>query len=182
MKRHSKLLSLLLRHDPARAGLVLDSGGWVTIEALLAGLARLDAPLTRAQLAALVANNDKKRFTISEDGERIRAAQGHSVEVDLGLSPRCPPKTLFHGTATRFLAAIRAEGLKPGERRQVHLSADRDTAVQVGRRHGRPVVLRVAAEEMHRRGATFFLADNGVWLTDCVAPDYLSLPDEEADR
>src|SRR5688500_1047961 len=111
--RLSKFLSLVLRHEPERIGITLDSNGWVTVDDLLAAAARAGKPITREQLDLMVATNDKQRFAFSPDGARIRASQGHSVEVDLGLPPVVPPERLFHGTATRFLDAIRAEGLRP---------------------------------------------------------------------
>lgn len=121
----------------------------------------------------MVASSEKKRFTVSEDGQRIRAAQGHSITVELGLSPLEPPQTLFHGTATRFLDAIFAERLSPRSRQQVHLSVDLATAHRVGQRHGKPVILSVDAQRMHQQEYAFFLADNGVWLTDQVPAAYL---------
>jgi putative RNA 2'-phosphotransferase len=116
----------------------------------------------------VVRTNDKQRFRISDDGARIRASQGHSLAVDLALTPHVPPAVLFHGTATRFLAAIHTEGIKAGARHHVHLSATYDTALTVGRRHGRPVVLTVRARAMHHTGLIFYRADNGVWLTGHV--------------
>ena len=175
MSQDSKLLSLVLRHRPDLAGLTLGAGGWVAVDDLLAGLARMGRPLDRAALERIVAGSDKKRFTLSEDGARIRAAQGHSIEVDLGLAPSRPPDLLFHGTAEASLPAILAEGLRPEGRQHVHLSPDRTTALVVGRRHGRPVVLRVEAFAMHRDGLPFWQADNGVWLTEAVPPRYLAL-------
>jgi putative RNA 2'-phosphotransferase len=110
---------------------------------------------------------------VSPDGARIRAAQGHSVPVDLGLAPAEPPARLYHGTAEGSVAAILSEGLRPMARQQVHLSADPETAVRVGRRHGRPVVLTVEAGAMHRDGLSVWQADNGVWLADAVPARYL---------
>ncbi len=174
MKQQSKFLSLVLRHTPEKAGLTLDAQGWVTVDDLLDGCAKAGQKIDRATLAQIVATSDKKRFTLSDDGTRIRAAQGHSVAVELGLNPAEPPATLFHGTAAKSVAAIMAEGLKPGRRQQVHLSLDVDTATKVGMRHGKPVVLTVDAFGMHQSGYQFFLADNGVWLTDLVPPQFLS--------
>jgi putative RNA 2'-phosphotransferase len=176
MPAESKLLSHLLRHRPEAAGLTLGPGGWVGLEELLAGLAQAGQGLDREALLRIVAEDRKERFTLSDDGERIRAAQGHSVEVDLGLSPVEPPERLYHGTAERNVATILAEGLKPGQRQHVHLSGDEATARAVGARHGRPVVLLVAAGAMHRKGRPFWRADNGVWLTEAVPPPYLSAP------
>src|SRR6185503_11071663 len=126
---------------------------------------RHGVPIERAELEEVVATNEKKRFAFSDDGGRIRASQGHSVEVSLGYTPQSPPSQLFHGTATRFLESIRREGLHKGERHDVHLSADANTATRVGQRHGKPAVLIVQAGEMHARGHEFFLSENGVWLT-----------------
>ena len=132
----------------------------------------------REDLLDVVATNDKKRFSLSEDGLRIRAAQGHSIAVDLGLPPREPPQVLYHGTATRFLDTIWSEGLKPQARRQVHLSTDAATALRVGQRHGKPIVLQIDAHAMQAHGFKFYFADNGVWLTDSVPREFLSFSTE----
>lgn len=176
--RFSKFLSLVLRHDPGQIGLTLDSGGWVDVTTLLAAANQAGFKITPAQLAEVVAQNDKQRFRFSEDGTRIRANQGHSVTVELGLTPQAPPTVLYHGTATRFLAAIQQEGLKPGSRQQVHLSADEATASKVGARHGKPVVLIVNSAQMAADGYAFYRADNGVWLTDKVPPVYLHVQEK----
>ena len=162
--RSSKLLSLVLRHDPARFGLELDSEGWIHIDPLLQALAESNRPLTRDELVEIVDTNEKRRFAISEDGKRIRARQGHSVAVNLGLSAQTPPTTLFHGTAERLLDSILQQGLLKQSRQHVHLSADIETARAVGRRHGKPVVLIVEAEALAESGAEFFISENG--------PDY----------
>ena len=168
--RVSKYLSKHLRHQPERLGLALGPGGWVDVEALLAACARHQFPITRAELDEVVARNDKQRFAIDPTGTRIRANQGHSVDVDLELEPATPPAVLYHGTHPGALDAIRAEGLSPMRRRHVHLSADVPAARQVGARRGRAVVLEIDAAALHRDGHPFFLADNGVWLTDAVPP------------
>jgi putative RNA 2'-phosphotransferase len=170
-------MSLVLRHEPAKFGVELDSGGWVRVDDLLAAAGRAGVPLDDESLRRVVAENDKKRFVLSEDGARIRASQGHSVEVDLGLEPVEPPALLFHGTATRFLDSIRQGGLIPGSRQHVHLSADEATATTVGARHGRPAVLRVDAARMHAEGHRFYLSANGVWLTATIPPGYLTIPE-----
>ncbi len=176
--RLSKWMSLVLRHDPAKFGVVLDEAAWTRVDDLLAAAARAGVPLDDATLRRVVAENDKRRFALSDDGAMIRASQGHSVEVELGLEPVEPPPVLFHGTATRFLDSIRRDGLIPGSRRHVHLSADADTATTVGARHGRPAVLRIDAARMHADGHRFFLSANGVWLTDAVPTEYLGFPDD----
>jgi putative RNA 2'-phosphotransferase len=169
----SKYLGYLLRHDPAAAGLELGAGGWVPVDELLAGLARTGRPIDRGRLEAVVAGGEKRRYEIVDD--RIRASQGHSRPVDLQLEPVRPPEVLFHGTVERFLAPIREHGLRPGQRTHVHLSADVATARTVGARRGEPVVLRVDAAGMHAAGALFYRATNGVWLTDRVPPERLSV-------
>lgn len=173
MSRESKFLSRILRHEPELVGLTLGPGGWVLVDDLLRGMKRAGYGLKRDALEQIVADNDKRRFTLSEDSRRIRAAQGHSVAVSLDLPAAIPPVELFHGTATGNLDAIWAEGIKPGRRQHVHLSGDPDTATRVGQRHGKPVVLRISTGKMHEDGHQFWQADNGVWLTDYVAPQYL---------
>lgn len=168
--KSSKYLSLVLRHQPHAIGLQLDDAGWASLDELIA---KSGGRLNRELVLDVVAQNDKKRFALSEDGLFIRANQGHSINVDLGLEAVVPPDTLFHGTAERFVEAIRAEGLKAQSRQHVHLSPDRETAIKVGRRHGKPIVLNVAAGDMHAAGHKFYLSQNGVWLTDVVPPTFL---------
>lgn len=174
--RASKFLSLVLRHKPEHIGITLDAAGWVGVDELLAAAGRSGFALDRATLERVVADNDKRRFAFSEDGARIRASQGHSVAVELGLEPQAPPEVLFHGTATRFLDSIRRGGLRPGSRTHVHLSADEATARTVGQRHGKPAVLRIDAGAMHRDGHAFVRSENGVWLTEAVPAGYISFP------
>lgn len=175
--RVSRFLSLVLRHKPETIGITLDRGGWARVDELLAGARRVGVPLTMGLLQVVVAQNDKQRFSFSEDGLRIRAKQGHSIPVDLGLEPQPPPELLYHGTATRFLQSIRERGLLPGNRAHVHLSLDVRTAVSVGKRHGRPVVLVVQAGRMHRDGLGFYLSENGVWMTRHVPVEYVIFPE-----
>ena len=170
----SKRMSKVLRHDPGRVGLVLDDGGWVPVKEFLAALG-----IERAELDAVVAGNDKRRFTIEQgaDGiERIRANQGHSVPVDLGLAQVAPPEVLFHGTSAAVVDSIRATGINRGGRHHVHLSADTDTAWRVGaRRAGGVVVIAIDTAAMARDGHVFYRSANGVWLTDEVPAEYLML-------
>lgn len=174
--RLSKWISLRLRHDPAGIGLAVDPAGWAVVEDLIAASARRGVRFDRAALDAVVAGNNKRRFEFDETGTRIRARQGHSIDVDLGYADAVPPEQLFHGTAKRFLPVIWREGLLPMNRHDVHLSADTETAHGVGARHGRPVVLVVAAASMVAHGHTFRVTGNGVWLTAAVPPQYLSGP------
>ena len=175
--RLSKLLSLALRHQPDALGLELDRAGWTDVERLLAGLGReLGRDVPRAELERLVRESDKQRFALSPDGARIRANQGHSVPVDLGLQAVAPPVRLFHGTVARALPAIRREGLSRRARHHVHLSADEGTAVKVGDRRGRALVLVIRAGEMAAAGHGFWRAANGVWLADHVPPEFIDFP------
>lgn len=172
--RFSKFLSKHLRHAPEAIGLQLQPGGWVEVDDLLTACRRAGMPFTRALLDEVVATNDKQRFAFDETGTRIRANQGHSVEVDLQLEPMPPPAILFHGTAESEVTAILAKGIQKISRHHVHLSPDVPTAIKVGRRHGKPVVLQVDAAAMHAAGIPFCCSANGVWLVDEVPPQYLS--------
>lgn len=170
----SKFLSYVLRHEPQAIGLILDSEGWADIGALIEGSNKSGRTLSHDLIQQIVDTSDKKRFSISEDGLRIRAAQGHSTSsVTLTYPEKVPPEFLYHGTATRFLESILKEGLKSGERHYVHLSEDIPTAIEVGQRYGRPVVLKIEALRMRQQGFKFFQAENGVWLTNQVQPAFL---------
>jgi putative RNA 2'-phosphotransferase len=172
-KSLSKFLSLILRHDPSAVGISLDPSGWVEVDPLLQAIAQHGQPIDRARLESIVVGSDKQRFALSADGAKIRASQGHSVEVELGYSPRTPPAVLYHGTVERFLPSIRERGLLKGRRHHVHLSATRELAVVVGSRRGRPVVLRVDAAAMAEASHDFFCSANGVWLTEHVPASFL---------
>jgi len=174
--RTSKFLSLVLRHEPERVGLKLGEAGWVCIDELLKAVNSHGVSLTLDQLKHIVATSDKKRFAFSEDGQRIRASQGHSLEVDLQYPPQTPPEILYHGTAVRFLDSIRQHGLQKMERHDVHLSAETKLTLQVGGRHGKPVLLTIRAGEMHRSGFVFRCSANGVWLVDHVPPQFIEFP------
>lgn len=176
----SKFLSYVLRHKPHEIGLHLNEQGWVSVDKLIQAANRHGTKLDYELIKEIVATNDKKRFALSEDGKKIRANQGHSIEVDLGLETTVPPKFLFHGTATRFMKKINQQGLKPSGRHHVHLSADYKTAVKVGMRHGTPVVLRIEAEQMYSEGAKFYVTQNGVWLTDKVDPKYFLILESDS--
>jgi putative RNA 2'-phosphotransferase len=169
----SRFLARHLRHQPERIGLALDPAGWAQVDELLAAASRAGFPITRAELDAAVHATGKRRYVYDETGARVRAAQGHSVDVELGYAPSVPPEVLYHGTHPGALGAILAEGLSPMGRRHVHLSADVETARRVGARRGRPEILAVEAGALHAAGHPFFLADNGVWLTDAVPPERL---------
>jgi putative RNA 2'-phosphotransferase len=172
----SKFLSLVLRHEPERLGLTLDSAGWVDVGQLLEACCKQKIPLTRERLDHIVATSEKKRFAYDETLTRIRASQGHSVTVDLGYEPQVPPETLFHGTVAKFLPSIRQYGLAKGERHHVHLSPNAGTAIKVGERRGSPVLLTVMAGAMNQAGHVFYRSANGVWLVDSVPTKFLSIP------
>ena len=177
-EQKSKLLARWLRHRPDAIGLTLDNQGWTGVAALLAKAAAAGASITHEELMQVVVENDKQRFSLSPDGLRIRAVQGHSIEVDLKLPVKTPPPVLYHGTVRKFLAAIRKQGLLPGTRRDVHLSATKETAVAVGARRGAAVVLIIETYPMLRDGFQFRCADNGVWLIPSVPAKYLGFPEE----
>lgn len=167
--RRGKRLAYALRHHPEVARITLEPGGWADLDDLLAGLG-----WSRPILMELVEGDDKGRYELSEDGRKIRALHGHSVDVDLGYEPVTPPPVLYHGTATRFVSSIESQGLLPMRRQFVHLSSSEEEAVSVGARHGRPVVLQVDAQAMADAGYEFHLSGDGVWLVSDVPPRFLS--------
>ena len=170
----SKFLSYVLRHKPDTIGIALDSQGWVNIDKLLAAVASQGRTIHIDELRDLVQTNDKQRFSISSDGQRIRASQGHTLNnIELDLQPQTPPSELYHGTVSRFLDSIRKQGLLKMQRQYVHLSATRETAISVGSRRGKPVVLAIDTIAMSQNGHQFYLSDNSVWLVDSVPPQYL---------
>lgn len=173
-KKTSRMLTYILRHNPAEFGVAVDRAGWAKISDLLGRLQEKGLNLSRAELEDIVATSDKQRFAISDDGELIRANQGHSFDVDLGYEPVTPPDVLYHGTAEHLEPSISAEGLKRGGRHHVHLSDTYQQAILVGRRHGKPIVYRVDAKGMVAKGYEFFCTPNDVWLTNGVPPMYLS--------
>ncbi len=176
-KHFGKFLCYVLRHRPDEVDIELDAQGWTDTEALIAACTAAGQGLTSSRLDELVSEDDKQRFEFSDDRSRIRARQGHSVPIDLGLEAVTPPTVLYQGTAARFLESIRKEGLLKQSRHHVHLSADSQTARDVGGRHGKPVVLEVRAAAMNDRGYLFYETGNGVWLTDHVPPEFIHVPD-----
>ena len=177
--QRGRRLSLLLRHEPHLLRLKMDKEGWVDIDQLVSSWqsARWRPKLSLDDLNRLVAENDKQRYTLDLEGNRIRARQGHSVSVDLGLEALEPPAKLFHGTVKRFISAIKDSGLLKGSRQHVHLSQDIDTASRVGKRRGKPIILVINSARMHVDGHSFYLSDNKVWLVDSVPEKYIEFPE-----
>lgn len=175
----SKFLSLVLRHQPETIGIQLDQSGWTDIEELLNKSNNYGIKLDREILDHIVATNSKKRFALNETLDKIRASQGHSVEIELGYINQKPPKILFHGTGEKSVQSILNAGLEKRSRQHVHLSSDVETALKVGQRHGKPYVLKVLAEEMYNDNFQFFISDNAVWLTDNVPPKYIMINDKK---
>lgn len=172
-KKISVFISLILRHKPETIGITLDEHGWADTEELIKGVNAAGYPLGAERLDEIVRTDSKQRYSFNEDKTRIRANQGHSINVDVELKEAEPPEQLFHGTGEKFAAAIRSEGLKPKSRLYVHLSKDRQTAETVGARHGKPHVFFVHSGKMFRSGYKFYLSENGVWLTKYVPPEFL---------
>ncbi|APA93939.1 MULTISPECIES: RNA 2'-phosphotransferase [Myroides] len=173
-KSIGKFLSLVLRHEPSKIGIQLDDNGWADVEELISKCGKHRVSFTKKELDEIVETNNKKRYAYSTDGTKIRANQGHSIAVDLEFTPVEPPQFLYHGTADRFLSGIGKEGIKKMSRQHVHLSQDKETAISVGSRHGRVVVLTILASKMHEEGIEFYQSANGVWLTDYIDPKYIS--------
>ena len=172
----SKFLAKHLRHRPGAIGLQLEKDGWARIDELLSAARRARFPISRDELDAAVHAPGKRRYAYDATGQKVRAVQGHSVDVDLGYTPTRPPATLYHGTHAAALDQIVRVGLQRMGRTHVHLSPDAETARVVGARRGRPVIVEVAAGDAHAAGQRFYRADNGVWLTDRVAPKFLRVP------
>lgn len=174
LKNISKFLSLVLRHKPEEIGLELDQNGWVNVDELLMKINNKGISMDFEILEEVVTNNDKQRFTFDDTYTRIRANQGHSVNVDLELNATEPPELLYHGTVDGFLEGIRQHGLLKMSRQHVHLSKDEGTAVIVAKRRGKPVILTIQSGKMHREGHTFYHSQNGVWLCDTVPVEYIT--------
>ena len=173
-KTISEFLSLILRHQPEKIDLILDENGWAEVIELIQKSTKNKMPFSFEELEIIVATNEKKRFAFNVDKTKIRASQGHSIEIDLSLEPIIPPTVLYHGTAEKFLESILENGIKKMNRQHVHLSADIETAIKVGSRHGKVVVLNILTKEMHEDGINFYKSENGVWLTDFIDNKYIT--------
>lgn len=174
----SKFLSLVLRHQPETISIQLDQNGWADINELIDKANNYGIKFDRETLKHIVETNSKKRFAFNDTLDKIRASQGHSIEIELGYTNQKPPEILFHGTAEKFVQSILETGLEKQSRQHVHLSADFETALKVGQRHGKPFIFKVLAEQMYNDNFEFYISDNGVWLTDNVPTKYLKRNDE----
>ena len=168
----SRYMSLILRHKPEAIGITLDEHGWANVDELIQGIAQ-NNQFDMAMLEEIVATDEKQRYSFNEDHTLIRANQGHSIPVDVELEECVPPEVLYHGTGEKYVEAIDAQGLIPKSRLYVHLSSDRETALKVGQRHGKPVIYLVQSGDMQRDGYRFYKSVNGVWLTKEVPIKYL---------
>jgi putative RNA 2'-phosphotransferase len=172
-----KLLSRILRHQPEMIGMKLDEHGWLDVDELLEKI-QIKTDLSKEELEQIVANDKKQRYSFDASHTRIRANQGHSIPVDVQMEQAIPPDVLYHGTALAFVPSIKREGIKSMSRLFVHLSADQPTAIEVGRRHGEPVLFKVDAKAMHEKGYIFYLSKNHVWQTLYVPPEFFELLEE----
>jgi putative RNA 2'-phosphotransferase len=180
LKSKSKFLSLILRHKPGVIGITLDENGWTNIEDIISKAQLHGFAISINEIFTIVASDGKQRFALSPDLKRIRANQGHSLQVDLQLQPAIPPEVLYHGTAERNVASIKVKGILKGKRHHVHLSADQETARAVGSRYGKPVVVVVDTRRMLKDNFIFFKTANGVWLTDIVPASYLQFGEQQS--
>jgi putative RNA 2'-phosphotransferase len=174
-KNISKLMSLVLRHQPDYLGITLDEKGWTSVNELIGKINQHGITVDLSIIEMVVETNDKKRFAFNEDKTLIRANQGHSVEIDLQLNPATPPEILYHGTVTEFLESILQQGLQKQNRHHVHLSEHIETAKAVGSGRGKPVILIVNAKAMTDAGFVFYRSENNVWLTDEVPVAFLGM-------
>ena len=169
----SKYLSYILRHSPESIGITLAKEGWADIDELINNTDQY--VLDRKLIDILVETNDKRRFSISQDGKYIKANQGHSIDIDLNLPPQTPPDLLFHGTAKRFLESILKDGLTKQKRHHVHLTESLEVAKSVGSRYGAPVILEIKTTPLLEKEYVFYRTENNVWLIENVPPQAISI-------
>ena len=174
LKDTSKFISLILRHKPETIGISLDEHGWANVDELIKGIAKTQK-FDMEMLEEIVRSDEKKRYSFNDDKTLIRANQGHSICVDVELEEKVPPDILFHGTGEKYVTSINEQGIISKSRLYVHLSGNYDTAIKVGKRHGKPVVYKILASKMYEDGYKFFLSVNGVWLTKYVPIKYMQM-------
>lgn len=170
----SKFISMILRHKPEEIGITLDEHGWANVDELINGISKQYKGFGMSELEEIVRTDNKQRYSFNEDKTLIRANQGHSIQVDVELKEKEPPRVLYHGTGMKYVNSINKQGLKPKSRLYVHLSADERTATKVGERHGTPAIYIIDAEHMYEDGYKFYQSVNGVWLTKTVPIEYMS--------
>ena len=96
----SKFISLILRHKPEIINLKLDSKGYVDTDLLINNInENSDYEIDFEILKQIVDSDDKQRYSFNEDYTKIRANQGHSINVDVGLEVKQPQDILYHGTS-----------------------------------------------------------------------------------
>lgn len=170
----SKFLSLLLRHKPEKIGLTLDKNGWAIVEELINKSKKTGVLFSKEDLELIVKTNDKQRFAFNEDKTKIRASQGHSIQdVEILTETHTPPPFLYHGTVAKFITSIKEIGLQKMNRQHVHLSLDKETAIKVANRRGKPIILTINTDKMYKEGYLFYLSENGVWLTDNIPSHFI---------
>lgn len=172
----SKLLSLMLRHEPSRFGIELDPEGYASLIDVLDAAKQSFENVTAADIRAVVdtIESDKRRFTIVED--EIRANYGHSLVTKISHQKATPPAKLWHGTTNKALSAISKSGLSPMKRQYVHLTTDKALAQRVGSRRGEPIVITIDAAKASAAGITFYQANNNFWLVDNMPPEFIEVP------
>ena len=175
LNKLSVFISLILRHKPEVINIKLDNYGYANVEELILGINKTGRKIDMDILEEIVKTDNKGRYSFNSDKTKIRANQGHSINVDVELKEETPPKYLYHGTSTRFLSMIEKEGIRPMSRLYVHLSEDKETAINVGSRHGEPIILKIDTEKMINDGFRFLISENGVWLTKYISPIYFSI-------
>lgn len=171
----SKFISLVLRHNPQVIGITLDEFGFADVSELINGISEKGYMLNQDILFEIVETDNKKRYIFNKGKTKIRANQGHSIKINLELKKQKPPNILYHGTAEKYYDSIMQNGIQKRSRTHVHLSTDFQTAIEVGRRHGKPIVFKVDSKSMYEKNYEFFLSDNGVWLTFFVSNEFLSI-------
>ncbi|EGC04772.1 RNA 2'-phosphotransferase [Ruminococcus albus] len=169
-----RFISLVLRHQPQTIGLTLDEHGWADTKALIKGVCATGRKLDIETLERIVRENNKQRYSFNADKSKIRANQGHSIAVDVEMNIAEPPSVLYHGTAADCLDSIREKGILKMSRNYVHLSKDVDTAVKVGSRHGKPVILVIDTAKMSADGFVFRISENGVWQSEDIPWKYVT--------
>jgi putative RNA 2'-phosphotransferase len=177
-KQLSKFMSLVLRHEPEKIGIVLGSEGFVPLDVFVVAMNAKGAYrwVTEEHIREIVETSDKQRFEIVSG--QIRARYGHSVEEAITYPEIEPPLVLYHGTTPQAATLILQSGLQSMQRQYVHLSSTVDQAVVVGRRRTpQPVILTVRARDAWQAGVKFFNFESRLYLSTTIPPEYITAPD-----